>query len=126
MQKQNSVLVVEDDPGLRYLTQIILSNTGTFNVINTSSNGIEALESIKHNGIPDCIFLDIAMPQMNGIEFLEAFQKNYIERPEKTRIIILSSYDSYYYKKEVIKYNNVTDYVLKPLTKEKAAKLFNE
>lgn len=119
MNKINYALIVEDDPGMRHLTQIILKNLSTFNTIQTSSNGLEALEAIKNNGIPDYIFLDIAMPCMNGIEFLEAFQKNYCDQQTKTKIIILSSYEPQYFQQEILKYQNVTNYILKPLTKEK-------
>ncbi|MFH2142118.1 MAG: response regulator [Bacteroidota bacterium] len=123
MYKNKFALVVEDDPGMRQLAQIVLLNLGKFEKIETSSNGLEALESIKCNGLPDYIFLDIAMPIMNGIEFLEEIQKIYCDKNFKTRIVILSSYDSQDYKQDVCRFRNVTDYVLKPLTIEKAIKV---
>lgn len=62
------ILVVDDQPGVRYLLQIIIDDMG--HRVMTASNGLEALEVVKVQH-PDLIFMDVSMPILNGIEALE-------------------------------------------------------
>lgn len=65
MQK---ILLVEDEPLLRETYQMILSTQPY--TCDFAENGKVALEKCKDNEY-DLILLDIMMPQMNGVEFLE-------------------------------------------------------
>ncbi|NOQ35992.1 MAG: response regulator [Methylococcaceae bacterium] len=67
------ILVVDDTP--LYLNQIrqILSDAG-YEVISASS-GTEALEQAKKE-LPDLIFMDIVMPEMDGFAACRAMTKN--------------------------------------------------
>jgi CheY-like chemotaxis protein len=62
------VLVVEDDYTLRTVYHEILANNGY--AVTTAENGYEGLELLKQVR-PDVILLDILMPLMNGLTFLE-------------------------------------------------------
>lgn len=66
------ILLVEDDAVLRETYQIILSTQPY--VCDFAENGSMALEKCKNTEY-DLILLDIMMPVMNGIEFLEHFTK---------------------------------------------------
>lgn len=61
------VLVVEDDPGLRTFTRQWLEDAGY--QARAAPNGAEALGALAWG--PDLILLDLAMPVMDGWEFLE-------------------------------------------------------
>lgn len=65
------ILVVEDDPILRETYEIILSTQPY--VCDFAENGNVALEKCQRNNY-DLILLDIMMPVMSGIEFLEQVQ----------------------------------------------------
>ena len=65
MQLPNSILVVEDDRPIQEFMQMLLEDEGY--EIKVASNGIEALELLD-NYEPALIFLDIAMPLMDGWE----------------------------------------------------------
>lgn len=66
-------LCVDDSATLRKIVSISLQGLG--HTVVEAENGKQALE--KLDGIkPDCIVLDINMPEMNGIEFLTAKSKN--------------------------------------------------
>ncbi|HPB48329.1 MAG TPA: response regulator, partial [Exilispira sp.] len=80
------VLVVDDSATMRKLLMQILQQDNEIEVVGTAMNGIFALnklESLK----PDIITLDIEMPQMDGLQFLE--EKN--KKNDTTPVIILSS-----------------------------------
>lgn len=63
--KEKFLLAVDDDVVIRDLLVSILESKG---VVDSASNGIEALEHFKNNTY-DVIITDINMPVMNGIEF---------------------------------------------------------
>ena len=64
-----SVLVVDDDPGIRTFMSIALRMEGF--VVDTAADGAEALDKARHNH-PDAIVLDMMMPRMDGRAFIEA------------------------------------------------------
>jgi CheY-like chemotaxis protein len=64
--------------------------------IAEAGNGLEALNYLKgaatsYERIPEIIFLDVYMPLMDGIGFLEEFNNLPQEILSKSRVIILSS-----------------------------------
>ncbi len=83
------VLVVDDSALMRKLIMEILTKDPEIEVIATAMNGLFALSKLKTHQ-PDIITLDIEMPQMNGLQFLE--EKNKIN--DKTPVIVFSSLTS--------------------------------
>ena len=64
------ILVVEDDPDLQYLMQENLIKAGY--EAKVANDGLEALEVLRNLvQPPSLILLDLNMPRMNGLEFLE-------------------------------------------------------
>ncbi|WP_026353782.1 protein-glutamate methylesterase/protein-glutamine glutaminase [Woodsholea maritima] len=64
------VLIVDDSALMRQILQTILGKIPGFNVVGTASNPLIARQMIKDLH-PDVITLDIEMPQMDGLSFLE-------------------------------------------------------
>ena len=64
------VLIVEDSPTMRAILMSRLANEHDIAVIATAGNAAEGRELIKQFD-PDVITLDVEMPGMNGLEFLE-------------------------------------------------------
>jgi DNA-binding response OmpR family regulator len=62
-----SVLIVDDDPGVRELVADILDLEGYD--IDTAADGFEALARVAARR-PDCVILDLMMPGMSGHEVL--------------------------------------------------------
>lgn len=60
------VLVVDDTSIMRRAITQILEADPTITVVDTASNGLEALEKIHHHK-PDVVTMDIDMPVMNGL-----------------------------------------------------------
>ncbi len=68
------VLVVDDSPTMRGLISAVLSSDPDVNVIGQAGDALEAREAIKKLN-PDVVTLDIEMPNMNGLEFLEKIMR---------------------------------------------------
>ena len=70
-----TILVVEDDPGIRQLLAVFLEHNG-YRAISVP-NGLEALTYL-HNSldVPQFILLDLMMPVMDGAEFRRAQQED--------------------------------------------------
>jgi CheY-like chemotaxis protein len=68
--KCNSILIVEDEKDIRDSLKMLLELEGY--PVFTAQNGQEGLEILKNLESPCLILLDLLMPVMNGMEFLEA------------------------------------------------------
>jgi len=79
------VLVVDDSATMRGLIALALRKDPEIEVVGTAENPFKAREAIKaHN--PDVITLDVEMPGMNGLEFLDK-----IVRLRPTPVIMVSN-----------------------------------
>lgn len=80
------VLVCDDSALMRNLISRIVDETEGMKVCGTAMNGKFLLQKIPSLN-PDVILLDIEMPEMNGVQFLEERKKQGIDIP----VVILSS-----------------------------------
>lgn len=64
------VLVVDDSPTMRGMISAVLGSDPDIEVIGEAADALQARGAIKQLN-PDVITLDIEMPNMNGLEFLE-------------------------------------------------------
>ena len=62
-----TILIVEDEPGVQLAMRRILSTVG-YNVV-LSSNGRQAIDRIRAGFRPDLAIVDMIMPEMGGVEF---------------------------------------------------------
>lgn len=70
LKKKIRVLIVDDSAVVRQTLQDILSSDPRIEVMAAASDPLIAAEKIKHE-IPDVITLDLEMPRMDGITFLQ-------------------------------------------------------
>ncbi|KAA3516907.1 chemotaxis-specific protein-glutamate methyltransferase CheB [Agrobacterium vitis] len=68
------VLVVDDSPTMRGLITAVLNSDPEVSVIGQAKDAMEARAAIKQLN-PDVVTLDIEMPNMNGLEFLEKIMR---------------------------------------------------
>ena len=69
------VLVVDDDPDVREITQLVLENSG-YRVL-TAHDGTEALEVLRASPQRPClILLDLMMPKIDGFGVIERLRAN--------------------------------------------------
>ena len=80
---QPKVLIVDDNDLMRSLLRGILRNEN-FEIVGEAKNGVQALE-ILDRGLTDIVFLDVMMPEMDGLEALTNIKET---RPEIVVIMI--------------------------------------
>ncbi len=83
------VLIIDDSALMRKLIMDILQKDEEIEVVATAMNGFFGLSKLK-TFKPDIITLDIEMPEMNGLEFLEEKRK----LKDETPVIVFSSLTS--------------------------------
>jgi CheY-like chemotaxis protein len=65
-----SILIIEDDEGVRDSLAAILREDGR--AVETADNGAVALRRLRRRPLPSLIILDLMMPDMDGIDFRRA------------------------------------------------------
>lgn len=98
-------IIIDDDKLSRKVIEEFVQKTEFLNLINSYSNGMDAMNAFAGEDEIHLIFLDIEMPEMTGLEFLKT-----IENPPM--IIIVSGKEKY--ALEAYEYD-VVDYLLKPV-----------
>jgi CheY-like chemotaxis protein len=84
----SSILVVDDDPGIRTMLTLFLTHKGHSAL--EATNGQEALDQLRQSAQTPClILLDLMMPVMNGWELSAALQRD--ETLAKVPIIVISA-----------------------------------
>lgn len=98
-------LIVDDERLARNELKRLLENFPSIQIVAEANNAIEAVQLVEEHQ-PDCIFLDIQMPEKNGFEFLQEFDGAI------PPIIFTTAYDEYALKAFDF---NALDYLLKPI-----------
>jgi CheY-like chemotaxis protein len=109
--KKNTVLAVDDMPEvLQCINSILQDNFDVRLAVNAAS----AQEVLKNTQV-DLILLDVEMPGMSGLAFLEKLQKN--ETYKKIPVVFITSNKDDKIVKTAIK-NGAKGYIVKPFTSE--------
>ena len=97
MSKLASVLLVDDDTATNYLNEALLHAMQIADQVLVAQNGAEALEMLAAQQAtatpehPVLVLLDITMPVMDGMTFLEDYQKLPLEQQKNALVIVLTT-----------------------------------
>ncbi len=83
-----SVLVVDDEPDIQYLTKVNLEFDG--HVVRTASNGLEALDAVIAE-VPDLILLDVMMPEVDGWTVLERLKAHLDDDVSSVKVLMMTA-----------------------------------
>ena len=101
-------LIVEDSKIVRMIAGRIIRELGF--EVNEAEDGQLALQACVEK-MPDCILLDWNMPNMNGIEFLQALRQ--VENGKKPRVIFCTIESDVHSIKHALE-NGANEYIIKP------------
>ncbi|HEU4879769.1 MAG TPA: response regulator [Gemmatimonadaceae bacterium] len=111
-----NILLVEDDEVDVMNVRRAFERNNVSNPLFVAGNGLEALEMLRDGTVPRerrLILLDLNMPKMNGIEFLQALRAD-PELAAAPVVVLTTSNDD---QDKIDAYNlNVAGYLLKPVT----------
>ena len=109
-------IVIDDDVMIIRVIEEFVKKTDSLRLVRSLSNAEDAINVLNSGEKIDLIFLDIELPLMSGIDFLNALT-------DFPQIIIISSKDKYAINAFDF---DVTDYLLKPLTYSRFCKAVNK
>ncbi|HYG50763.1 MAG TPA: response regulator [Flavobacteriales bacterium] len=124
MEKVNSVLIIDDEPFMNMINEKIMQKADFAPHIDKFEDAGRALDDLKKNynerqEFPDCIFVDVNMPGMDGWAFLDELKKFPLEVLHKCKVFMLSASIN---KSDIEKckpYRFVADFIIKPLSVDK-------
>jgi len=106
-----SILIIDDEPGIRHTLASILEDE-RYKVF-TSEDALAGIETLKRESI-DLIFLDVQLPKLGGIEALERIRSEWT----LTEIIMISGHANIDIAVRAVKLG-AFDFLEKPLSLEK-------
>ena len=114
-------MIVDDEPLAVKLLESFVTKTPELELLGSFTDSVEAINAIKEQQ-PDLLFLDIQMPDLNGMELAHMI-------PSETRVIFTTAFKEYAFESYEVK---ALDFLLKPIrynkfmvAVEKAREWFN-
>lgn len=125
MQKLSSILLVDDDPTINFLHEQLLLSLGVTDQCLVAENGADALALLAETDdaqLPCLVLLDVHMPVMDGVEFLEA----YLQPSTPPPVVIMLTTLAHPRDQSRLSKLPVADWITKPLTREKVARILQQ
>lgn len=98
--------IVDDEPLALALLESYVKKTPMMELCGKYSNAVEAMGGLQRNPV-DILFLDIQMPDLNGLDFSKTIDTS------RTRIIFTTAFSQYALEGYKV---NALDYLLKPIS----------
>jgi len=104
--EQKKILIIDDEESMRHMLSLILKKEGY--QVHAAAGGREALDLLSSHSF-DFILSDIIMPEMDGLELLQALK----DRKVEATIIMMSAFGTINTAVEAMK-RGAYDYISKP------------
>ena len=123
------VIIIDDSEIDLEVEKIIMRGINLANMIDLRTKGQEVISELSNikrlDEVPELIFLDLNMPGMSGLEFLNAFSLLPEFVKQKCNIVIVTSTNDQGTVDLTYTNPSVIDYVVKPLDAENARKFLS-
>lgn len=122
--RYEKVLLLDDNQLDNFVNKKIIEINNfakTVDFFESAPEVVSYLKKEKEENLPDIIFLDIMMPEMDGFQFLEEFEKLDDAIHHKCKIIMLSTSESFKDLNRANKNRFVHKFLNKPLSAEMLA-----
>lgn len=121
MTKLLKIMLVDDQKMANFINKKLIEVTDfAEKIVDYTLPQIALLEIDSEK--PDLIFLDLNMPEINGWRFLDVLK----ERNDHTQVVIVTSSTSALDMQKAQNYNQVIDFLIKPLNKTSILDLKNK
>ncbi len=121
--KIERLLLIDDDELNNYIVNCILEDTKLANNFNFKTDGENALQYLYKcqatQQFPDLILVDLKMPIMDGFEFIEQYEKRFLQASPQTQLIVVTSSIREIEKQKALNFKSVKNFINKPLNEEK-------
>ena len=129
MRKIKLTYLIDDDEIYIFTAKKLINKTDFSEEVKFFYNGKEALEAIKsklynEEELPEVILLDLNMPIMDGWQFLDEFIR--IKTKKTIKVYIVSSSVNPVDIERAKTYNMVSNYIVKPISREKLYSITEE
>jgi CheY-like chemotaxis protein len=127
MKKVKQACIIDDDAIFVYGAKRLMMSAQICSEFLVFQNGKDAIDGLteindKQEPLPELILLDLNMPIMDGWQFLEEFVK--LETKGRVTLYIVSSSIDPADIAKAKQYEEVSNFVVKPITSLKLMKLF--
>lgn len=131
MNNEAVICIIDDDEVYQYTARKAIRLQKMMNKIQVFSDGERALEFLAKNNtnlaeLPDVIFLDLNMPIMDGWQFLDEYVNLKPRIGKEIVIYIVSSSVDPIDLERAKKINEVTDFMVKPVSGEKISEIVGD
>ena len=104
-------ILIDDEPLALNFLEHQLNKTGSCQVVGKYIDPLKGWEAVEQQGV-DIVFLDIELPEMDGIELAERL----LEHRPGIQVVFVTSYDEYAVRAFEL---NAIDYLVKPVREER-------
>lgn len=109
--KQGSLLIVDDNSGIRRLLEELFSAEGY--TVFTAATGVEAITSAQKQ-LPNLVLTDIKMPGINGLELRDKL----LSLDQNIHILLMSAYTDQHEIREIVRLRGIDYLITKPFDLE--------
>jgi CheY-like chemotaxis protein len=123
--KHKIAMLIDDNDLDNMINQKILEANNFSEIIYVNSSSMSALEFLKNLGasgtltehlLPDYIFVDLNMPIVDGVQFIDLFYKQHTAMLKKCKLVVLTSSINPNDKIKVSSLDSKIPFINKPLT----------
>ena len=109
------VVIADDEPLARERLRMLLAGRPELEVVAEAEHGAAAVEAILAER-PDLVFLDVRMPELDGIEVAKVLAEEAEQGFAPPVIVFVTAYDEYALRAFEV---NARDYLTKPVDRER-------
>lgn len=108
-------MIVDDEPPARLVLSRFIADLPVLQLVAEAGNAVQAWTTLQQTQV-DLLFLDIHMPQLNGLDFLRTLK-------QLPRVVLTTAYPEYALQGYEL---DVVDYLVKPIPFERFLKAVNK
>jgi CheY-like chemotaxis protein len=125
------IFMIDDDDDALEIYAMLIEKSGYADYFITHNSGMDALDALakihaSDQKFPRYILLDLNMPGLGGVDFVEKYEELYYQHYPQTEIIILTSSVREKDNEKALSYSSVSHFISKPLPKEKLVEMLSE